>query len=158
MKILRSLAITAAVATISITGFATGLAQAAPNCEITKCRSGGRINTCWASMSREARGKAKSCDQIVIGSGQSAYAMALSLPRACIRAGAIIKIHRPYLDNFKAVPVGSRWHNFYFNRIKSSAVTYFKARGGMRRSGLSNAMFMVEVPAARTGLPICDRL
>jgi hypothetical protein len=130
----------------------------AANCEITQCRSGGKVGTCWNNMQREARLKAKGCGRVVIGSGSSAYAMALTLPRACIKANAVINIHRPFNANMKAVPIGSRWHKFYFDRIRPSAVSYFRAHGGMQRDGYSNAMVMVGVPATKTGLPLCSAL
>jgi hypothetical protein len=155
------MAILNTAAVLSVVAFAftsTPLAIAASSCEITQCRSGGKVGTCWASMVREARLKAKSCGRVIVGSGSSSYAMALALPRACIKASAVINIHRPYTANMKAVPIGSRWHNFYFGRIKPSAVNYFRAHGGMKRDGYSNAMFMVGVPAAKTGLPICSAL
>jgi hypothetical protein len=128
----------------------------ATGCEINTCRLGGRVDQCWAGMKREAKNKSKFCRQIVIGSGHSAYAMALSLPDACIKANAVIGIHRPFnLRNAQASRLGSRWHNFYFGRINPYAVSYFAARGGMRRNGLTNANYMVAVPANRTGVPIC---
>ena len=133
-------------------------AQAASNCEITQCRSGGKVSACWANMKREAQIKAKSCGRVVIGSGVSAYAMALGLPGACIKANAVIKIHRPYHPDYKAVALGSRMHNFYFSRINPRAINYFRARGGMQRDGIWNAMVMVSVPAANTGLPVCKAL
>jgi hypothetical protein len=131
---------------------------AASNCEITKCRYGGNVSACWNSMKKEAATKLKSCDQIVVGSGQSAYAMALTLPRTCIKPNAVIQIHRPYRKNYKAVAAGSHWHNFYFGRIRPPAVSYFKAHGGMQRDGFANVWGMVSVPAAKTGLPLCKRI
>jgi hypothetical protein len=109
-------------------------------------------------MQQEAAAKSKSCNHVIIGSGVSAYAMAMALPRACIKPSAVIKIHRPYHEGYKAVAIGSRWHNYYFGRIKPSAVNYFKARGGMQRSGFANAAMMISVPAANTGLPLCKAL
>jgi hypothetical protein len=149
---------TAAALAVVLSSFAGTTAASAANCEITQCRSGGKVTTCWTNMQREARSKAKACGRVIVGSGSSSYAMALSLPGACIKASAVINIHRPYNSNMKAVPIGSHWHNFYFGRIKPSAVNYFRARGGMKRDGMSNAMFMVGVPAAKTGLPICSSL
>lgn len=128
---------------------------------VVKLRSvavGGKITRCWASMQQEAAAKSKSCNHVIIGSGVSAYAMAMALPRACIKPSAVIKIHRPYHEGYKAVAIGSRWHNYYFGRIKPSAVNYFKARGGMQRSGFANAAMMISVPAANTGLPLCKAL
>jgi hypothetical protein len=155
MTLLKS---AAAVAVVAFAFAASHPAQAAPNCEITQCRSGGKVTTCWASMKREAMRKASSCSKVVVGSGASSYAMALGLPRACIKANAVIQMHRPYSRDLKAVAIGSQWHNFYFSHIKPSAISYFRAQGGMQRDGLSNAMNMVSVPAAKTGLPICKAL
>ncbi len=155
MTILK-LATAFAVVALALT--TTDFAEAASNCEITQCRGGGKVSTCWANMKREAQSKAKSCNSVVIGSGVSSYAMALGLPGACIKANAVIKMHRPYHPNLKAVASGSRMHNFYFGHIKPSAISYFRAHGGMQRDGLSNAMFMISVPAANTGLPICKEL
>jgi hypothetical protein len=153
MMILKSVT---RIAVISFALATAHVAQAAQNCEITQCRSGGNVAACWANMKREARHKAKTCNKVVIGSGVSSYAMALGLPGACIKANAVIKIHRPYHPDLKAVALDSRMHNFYFGRLKPRAISYFRAHGGMQRDGLSNAMFMVSVPAANTGLPICD--
>lgn len=129
--------------------------QASFNCEITQCRGGGNVPSCWAKMQREARVKSKSCGQLVIGSGVSAYAMALSLPKTCIKSNAVIKIHRPYFAGYRTAAIGSHWHNYYFGRIKPSAVNFFRTRGGMKRDGFANAAQMVGVPAAQTGLKIC---
>jgi hypothetical protein len=151
-------ALAAAALACSFSLSQSGVALAAGNCEITKCRYGGNVSTCWNSMKKEAATKLKSCNQIVVGSGQSAYAMALTLPRTCIKPNAVIQIHRPYHKNYKAVAAGSRWHNFYFGRIRPSAVSYFKARGGMKRDGFANVIGMVSVPASKTGLPLCKRI
>jgi hypothetical protein len=153
---MKTLKVAACIATILLLGTSTiKTAEAVTSCEITTCRYGGRINLCWANIEREAAYKAKFCRQIVIGSGLSAYAMALSISGACIKAGAVIGMHRPFDTSYRAAPVGSRWHKYYFDRIKSSAVVYFTSRGGMKRNGLTNAKYMVAVPAHRTGIPIC---
>jgi hypothetical protein len=154
MSIFQSAFATVALS-FALTCTLPGSMLAAPNCEITKCRSGGNVTTCWASIKQEANSKSKSCSKLVIGSGISAYAMALSLPGVCIKSNAVIKIHRPYDSNLQAVPLGSRWHTYYFGRIRPAAVGYFKAKGGMQREGFANAAFMVSVPAAKTGVPIC---
>jgi hypothetical protein len=131
--------------------------QAFVNCEITQCRGGGSVPECWRKMRAEALSKSRTCKNVQIGSGVSAYAMALSLPRTCIKSSAVIRIHRPFhmRNNYKAVPIGSHWHNYYFGRIRPKAVNYFRARGGMSRDGMSNAYGMTAVPAAQTGAPIC---
>jgi hypothetical protein len=131
-------------------------ARASTNCEITQCRRGGGVVACWSAMNREAAVKRKSCDKIVIGSGSSSYAMAMSIPGTCIKPTAVIRIHRPYTrSNFRQVPVGSHWHNYYFNKVRSSAFNYFRAQGGLNKSGRDNAYNMTSVPASRTGVPIC---
>ena len=155
MPILKSATV---ITVVTVALAIANVAHAAPNCEITQCRGGGKVLACWANMKREAQSKAKSCGRVVIGSGVSAYAMALGLPGACIKANAVIKIHRPYRPDYKAVALGSRMHNFYFGRIKPRAISYFRAQGGMQRDGFSNAMIMVSVPAANTGLPVCKVL
>jgi hypothetical protein len=146
----------ACIAALSVTTPLLSAAQAnASNCEITSCRGGGHVSRCWNAMQREANTKRKQCGIVVIASGVSAYAMATTLPGTCIKSNATISIHRPYRTSYKTVARGSRWHNYYFGRIRPSAVRYFQARGGMQREGFNNATYMVAVPARLTGVPIC---
>jgi hypothetical protein len=157
MQSLSKTSISLAFGLLTAAIITTRPALATINCEITQCRMGGNVPECWQKMRAEALSKSRACKNVQIGSGVSAYAMALSLPRTCIKSTAVIKIHRPFhfRNNYKAVPIGSRWHNYYFGRIRPKAVSYFKARGGMNRDGTSNAFGMTAVPAAQTGAPIC---
>jgi hypothetical protein len=130
-------------------------AISAGSCEITSCRGGGSVPGCLAKIRKEHAAKRKSCDQVQIGSGSSAYAMATSLPDVCIKQGARIGIHRPYRKSLREVAVGSYYHNTYFGHIRRQSVAYFTSKGGMKRKGFSNAASMIYVPASKTGVPPC---
>jgi hypothetical protein len=140
---------------MSLAIFSTDTATAGSSCEITSCRSGGSVPGCLAKIRKEHATKRKTCGRVQIGSGISAYAMATGLPGVCIKHGARIGIHRPYRHSLKEVAIGSYYHNYYFGHIRPQSVAYFKAKGGMKRTGFGNAASMIYVPASQTGLPPC---
>lgn len=125
------------------------------SCEIISCRAGGKVASCSKQIEDEWRMKSKYCNQLIVGSGVSAYAMVLSLPNICIKSDAVIKIHRPYFEGLKVVEVGSFWHRYFFDRISPNALKYFIDKGGLKRKGFANAALMIPVPADKTGVPIC---
>jgi hypothetical protein len=124
------------------------------DCTLRSCSNGGPIVKCWGKLKAEHQAKLRSCGVVKIKTGYSAYAMASGLPNTCIEKGASLHLHLPYGQGYKTRPVST---NYYRNRIKATVWAKFIAKGGAKRSGISNAWFMTRIPANETGIPLCDQ-
>jgi hypothetical protein len=146
-KLLILAGILAAVKALSLIGEAYSA-----DCTLRSCSNGGPIVKCWEKLKVEHQAKLRSCGVVKIKTGYSAYAMASGLPNTCIERDASLYLHLPYGRGYKTRPIAT---NYYRSRIKATVWAKFIAKGGAKRSGVSNAWFMTRVPANETGIPVC---
>jgi hypothetical protein len=109
-------------------------------------------------ISKEHAAKSKVCKSLRITTGASSYLMTTALKGVCVDKDAVLWAHRPYMTNtfgYAAVPVGSYSHNYLFTRVSPAIVKVFIRKGGMKKDGWRNSMFLTPIKASETGLPIC---
>jgi hypothetical protein len=147
-----------AVLVASATLLAYDSGSHAKDCTIRSCKSGGLMYQCWAMISKEHAAKSKVCKALHITTGSSSYLMATAFNDVCVNKDAVLWAHRPYFrvkGGYPTAAVGSATHKYFVSRIDRRVLRAFILKGGMKKTGWRNAMFLTPIKASETGLPIC---